>query len=257
MTEEKENIENSSKEEENLEKKEGKSNETVTFKKETLWKTSTFVLAAVLLLVVVFGVLPGNGTTGNVVANQPSAVPGAPTPGVKVDVEIGDSPIKGDKNAPVTIVEFSDYECPFCARFYSQTLSQIQKEYIDNGKVKLVFKDFPLGFHQNAQKAAEAARCARDQGGDEKYYLMHDKLFELGVVGGVDSFKQYAKDLGLDSSKFDSCLTSGKYGEDVKKDMSYGSTIGVRGTPAFFINGNLVSGAQPFQVFQQAIDAEL
>ncbi len=100
-------------------------------------------------------------------------------PGNGIEVEIGDSPVKGDANAPITIVEFSDFQCPFCARFYTQTLGQIEREYIDTGKVKLVYKDFPLNsIHPNAQKAAEAARCAGEQ---NKFWEYHDKLFEFGV----------------------------------------------------------------------------
>lgn len=171
-------------------------------------------------------------------------------------VSVDDDAVKGDANAPVTIIEFSDYECPFCERFYSDTLNQIQKEYIDTGKVKLVYRDFPLSFHANAQKAAEAAECAGEFG-DDKYYEMHDKLFEEGVSGGVDSYKQYAKDLGLDTTKFNDCLDSGEMEDEVQKDMSEGASYGVSGTPAFFVNGKLLSGAQPFSAFKQVIDAEL
>jgi protein-disulfide isomerase len=167
---------------------------------------------------------------------------------------IDDDSVKGDENAPVTIVEFSDYECPFCERFYSQTYSQIKSEYVDTGKVKLIFRDFPLGFHQNAQKAAEAAECAEEQ---DKYYEMHDKLFENGVTGGVTTFKTYAEQIGLDQNEFDVCLDSGAMADEVAKDMRDGQAAGVKGTPAFFINGELVSGAQPFSVFQQKIEAAL
>lgn len=167
---------------------------------------------------------------------------------------IDDDAVKGDKNAPVTIIEFSDYECPFCERFWKQTLPQIEEKYIKTGKVKLIYRDFPLGFHANAQKAAEAAECAGEQ---DKYYEMHDKLFELGVSGGAIAFKQYAKDIGLDAAKFSQCLDSGKMGAEVQKDSADGQSLGVSGTPAFFINGQEVTGAQPFSVFEQIIEAEL
>ena len=179
------------------------------------------------------------------------SVPNAPVDMKKL---IDDDTIKGDKDAPVTIVEFSDFECPFCARFYSQTLNQINEKYIKTGKVKFVYRDFPLGFHPNAQKAAEATECADDQG---KFWEMHDKLFELGVKGGVSSFKEFAVDLGLDATKFNDCLDSGKYVSEVKKDMADGSAAGISGTPGFIINGKLISGAQPFSVFEQIIEAEL
>ena len=230
--------------------------EHVTISKEKLWKYSTFVLIA-LVLVGAFFSFSGNdiGTgTGAVVdnGNNPSPTP-SPTPS-NVEVSIDDDAVKGDKDAPVTIIEFSDYECPFCARFYTQTYGQIQKEYIDTGKVKFVYRDFPLGFHQNAQKAAEAAECAGEQ---DKYFDMHDKLFENGVAGGVASFKQFAGQIGLNQGDFDNCLDSGEMADEVKKDMADGQSYGVQGTPAFFVNGKLISGAQPFSAFQQAIDAEL
>ena len=167
---------------------------------------------------------------------------------------IGGNAIKGDKDAPVTIVEWSDYECPFCARFYTQTYGQILTKYIETGKVKLIYRDFPLGFHPQAQKAAEAAECAGEQG---KYYDMHDKLFEEGVQGGVATFKNYAKEIKLDQSKFDKCLDSGAMASEVAKDMTDGQAAGIQGTPGFVINGQLVSGAQPFQVFEQVIEAAL
>ena len=167
---------------------------------------------------------------------------------------LDDDAVKGDENAPVTIVEWSDYQCPFCGRFYSQTYGQLKTRYIDTGKVKLVFRDFPLSFHANAQKAAEAAECAGEQ---DKYYDMHNKLFEGGVTGGVATFKKYAGEIGLDQAKFDSCLDSGEMANEVAKDMQDGQAAGVRGTPGFIINGKLVSGAQPFSVFEAAIEAEL
>jgi len=149
----------------------------------------------------------------------------------RIEVSADDDAVLGNKNAPVTIIEFSDFECPFCGRFFSQTLPSIKKSYIDTGKVKLVYRDFPLSFHPNAQKAAEAAECAKEQG---KFWEMHDLLFEKGVSGGINSFKQYAKDLGLDTVKFNSCLDSGRYTNEVQKDSQDGQSYGVSGTPTFF-----------------------
>lgn len=173
------------------------------------------------------------------------------------NVSIGDSPIKGSKDARVTIIEFSDYECPFCGRYFQETYAQLKKDYIDTGKVKYVFKDFPLSFHESAQKAAEAARCVREQKGDFGYFAMHDKLFSSQDQLSVENYKNWARELGVDGSKYDSCLDSGKYAQAVQSDLEYGQQVGVEGTPAFFINGKLVSGAQPYSVFKQAIDAEL
>ena len=243
------------------EETEKKKSETITIKKDDLWKYSTIVLAAVVILGLVFG-FPGSGSTdANVVAdNSPPSnganngitgaakykiyaddmnldasdfeecldsgkygqatqddmqygasigVQGTPAFFINgkllsgaqpfaafqtmieaeldgsaeagIDVELGDSYFKGDADAPITIVEFSDYECPFCVRFAEQTLPSIESEYIDTGKVKFHYRDFPLGFHQNAQKAAEAARCAGELGGSEAYFEMHDKIFAEGV----------------------------------------------------------------------------
>jgi protein-disulfide isomerase len=181
--------------------------------------------------------------------------PSVPSAGITDMVAlIDDDDVKGDPNAPVTIVEWSDFECPFCGRFYSDTLGQIQSEYIDTGKVKLVYRDFPLSFHANAQKSAEAAECAGEQ---DKFWEMHDLLFERGVTGGVTAFKQFAAELGLDTGDFNTCLDTGAMAAETAKDMADGGQAGVRGTPGFVINGQLVSGAQPFSNFKQIIDAEL
>lgn len=218
---------------------------------DVFWKVTTVVLIVILAVVAFRGNSGGTPTGGAVLP------PGAddPTPTV-VDMEalLDDDTVRGDPDAPVTIVEWSDFECPFCARFYEQTLPSIEEEYIKTGKVKLVYRDFPLSFHTNAQKAAEAAECAGEQG---KYWEMHDMLFAQGVQGGVAGFKQYAKDLGLNTAKFDSCLDSGAMAGEVQKDMADGAAVGIQGTPGFIVNGKLVSGAQPFAVFKQVIDAEL
>jgi len=222
--------------------------EEIKLKKSTL----TWVGIAVLALLLVVSVFTGgfNFKQGNTIKNS--------NPGnidsINMKNLIEDDSIKGDPNAPVTIVEFSDYECPFCAKFYAQAFKQIESEYIDTGKVKFVYRDFPLNFHAQAQKAAEAAECAGEQG---KYFEMHDKLFELGVSGGVTAFKQYASDIGLDTDEFNSCLDSGAMTSEVKKDMLDGQKLGVKGTPAFFINGEMISGAQPYSVFKSAIDSAL
>jgi len=223
---------------------------TITIRKDSLWKYSTFVLAAILIIGAIAFFGKDQGTGNSVDINGPQL----PSGEAFVNVEIGDSPVLGDKNAPVTIVEFSDYECPFCGRHYLQTFPQLKKEYIETGKVKLVFKDFPLSFHPNAQKAAEAARCAGEQ---SKYWEMHDLLFSNQEKLGIENYKKWAREIGVDGAKFDSCLSSGKYASDVQADLAYGSQIGVSGTPGFFVNGKKISGAQPYIVFKQAIDAEL
>ncbi len=165
--------------------------------------------------------------------------------------------LKGSEDAPVLIEEWSDFECPFCTRWYQQTLPQIEEQYIKTGKVKLVYKDFPLSFHANAQKAAEAGKCALEQG---KFWEMHDKIFDSSAVGvkpTVDNLKAWAGELGLKQSKFDECLDSGRTAAAVRAEMAEGQQKGISGTPGFLINGQLISGAQPFEAFKTAIDAQL
>lgn len=180
-----------------------------------------------------------------------------PSPAQTPDIEVSadKDPVKGEENAPVTIVEFSDFECSYCGRFYTQTLGLIEEEYIETGKVKFVYKDFPLtSIHSNAQKAAEAGECADEQG---KFWEMHDKLFEEGVKGGVETFKEYAEEIGLNTEKFNECIDSGKMAEEVAEDLQEGQAAGIRGTPGFIVNGQLISGAQPFSAFKQVIETEL
>jgi protein-disulfide isomerase len=175
----------------------------------------------------------------------------AQTSGSVVEVSADDDPSIGPEDAPVTIIEFSDYECPFCAKV-EPTIMQVLEAYGDD--VRFVYRDFPLDSHRDAQKAAEAAECADDQG---KFWEYHDLLFANQGNLGVSSLRQFASDLDLDVDAFNDCLDSDKYEDEVKKDFQDGQAAGVGGTPAFFINGQLVSGAQPFSVFKQVIDAEL
>jgi protein-disulfide isomerase len=163
-----------------------------------------------------------------------------------------DDPVKGAATAPVTIVEFSDFQCPFCSRV-NPTLKQVEDKYGD--KVRVVFRNFPLlQIHPNAAKAAEAASCAADQG---KFWEMHDKLFANQQKLAVDDLKAHATELGLKADVFNQCLDSGKKEAEWKKDMDEGSSYGLTGTPAFFINGRLISGAQPLEAFSTIIDEEL
>jgi protein-disulfide isomerase len=162
-------------------------------------------------------------------------------------------PARGPDNAPVTIVEFSDFQCPYCGREVP-VVERLMKEY--DGKVRLVFRHFPLNFHENAQKAAEAGACAADQGAD-KFWKLHDRMFTNQQKLAVDDLKGYAKELGLDSSKFDKCLESGEKRALVEADEKAGQEAGVTGTPAFFINGVFVNGAVPYEQFKEAIDREL
>jgi protein-disulfide isomerase len=230
--------------------------ETVTIKKDTLWKIVAGVFA--LLFIVTF---LGKGDTTT--PTQPTApAPQDEFPIVSLDMKkaADDDAFIGNADAPVTIIEFSDYECPFCGRFFAQTLPSIKSKYIDTGKVRLVYRDFPLSFHANAQKAAEAAECAGQQG---KYFEMHDKIFQGQTSLSVDNFKKWAADISLNTATFNTCLDSGATVAEIQKDLQEGTAYGVRGTPGFFVgktNGNtaqLISGAYPFQAFEQIIDAAL
>ncbi len=169
----------------------------------------------------------------------------------RIQVAEGDNPTWGPANAPVTIIEFSDYECPFCSRAEA-TINQVKKAY--EGKIRVVFRDFPLNFHQHAQKAHEAAGCAQEQG---KFWEMHDKLFANQKALGIANLNTYATEIGLDMAKFETCLSSGARADEVKNDLKEGQLAGVSGTPAFFINGRFLSGAQPFDAFAAIIDEEL
>jgi protein-disulfide isomerase len=169
----------------------------------------------------------------------------------RVVVGEGVYPSRGPKDAPVTIVEFSDYQCPFCSRGET-AMTQVKETYGD--KVRIFFRDFPLSFHQNAQKAAEAAGCAGDQG---KFWEMHDKLFANQQALGIPELKKYAGELSLDQKKFDECLDGGKRADAIKKDTADGATAGVTGTPGFFVNGRFLNGAMPFEKFAVLIDEEL
>ena len=196
------------------------------------------------------------------------SAPQAPSqPLQPVKISLDNDPIRGDPNAPITIVEFSDFQCPFCARFHVQTLPLIIEEYIDAGKVNLVYRDFPIqSIHPNALPAAVAAECANEQG---KYWEYHDILFEkqsgwskLDSNTALSTFSQYATDINLEQQQFDSCLGSGKYLEEVQGDLSDGRDYDITGTPGFFIGNEeigfvKINGAQPFDSFQRIIDAQL
>ncbi len=177
--------------------------------------------------------------------DEPTANPAAATSSAS-----NDDPFFGPADAAVVIVEFSDFQCPFCSRFSTETMPSIKEAYGD--KVRFIFRDFPLSaIHPYAQKAAEAGQCAHEQG---LFWQYHDLLFTDPNALAVPNLKSFAEQGGADTAQFNDCLDSGKYQNEVLLDLRDGQTSGISGTPGFVINGLLVKGAQPFEVFQQVID---
>ncbi len=183
-----------------------------------------------------------------------------PTEAEPTEISADDDPAMGPEDAPVLIIEFSDFQCPFCKRFHETTLPKIIEQYVNTGKVRFVYRDFPLTqIHPNAGLAALAAECADEQ---NSFWPYHDLLFERQGEWASSSnaqavFEGYARELGLDVSQFSECLSSQRYAEEVLKDLRDGVSYGVKGTPAFFINGEKLEGAWPFGKFKDVIDAAL
>ena len=164
----------------------------------------------------------------------------------------------GSKDAPLTMVEFTDFQCPFCQRFHMSTFAELKKNYIDTGKVRFVSRDFPLDFHPNAMQAAEAGRCAGEQG---QFWPMRDRMASNPEQLDINHLVTYAQDLKLNAETFRACLNSAKYKDAIQKDIQDATRIGANGTPSFVIgkstadgvDGELVIGAMPFQVFDQKL----
>lgn len=208
------------------------------------------------------------GTTNTQAAAQQPTAPTQPQQPTKGTASVDDDPVLGDANAPVTMIEFSDYECPFCKRHFDQTLPQLIKEYVDTGKMKIVYRDFPLSFHDPmATKEAVAANCAGEQGGDTAYFKYHDEIFTRTESNGNGlaeaDLTTIATDLGLNLNSFSACLADPSKEDEIKKDVADGTAAGASGTPTFVIGksnasgeieGDLVVGAQPFSAFQAIID---
>jgi protein-disulfide isomerase len=206
-------------------------------------------------------------------AQQPVAIvvtatpPPTPLP-VVYDISTDGAPSRGPADAPITIVEFSDYQCPYCWRWHVQVYDALMAKYPN--QIRFVYRNFPLSFHQNALAAAEAAMCAGDQ---DKYWEMHDALFDAqsllndqaGTVLEQTQYNQFATDLGLDVTAFEECMTTHKYQQAINDDMAYAQSLpndstgepAVGGTPTFFINGHRLGGAYPIEYFSEIIDAEL
>src|SRR5262245_19749713 len=196
--------------------------------------------------------------------SQRPAQSGPAAPSGPVRASVADAPMLGRPDAPVTMVEFSDYQCPFCQRFSSTTLRVLKKDYIDAGKLRYVFHDFPLDqLHPLARKAAEAAHCAGDQ---SKYWEMHDLMFQNQQALAPQQLGEHARKLGLDGARFDECLGSGRHAARVEKGIAEGTAAGIQGTPSFvvgktkpgeIVEGPLIRGAQPVENFRRLIDQML
>jgi protein-disulfide isomerase len=198
-------------------------------------------------------------------AGQPAPAP-APLAPESIQLTIDDDPVKGDQKARLVLVEFSDYQCPFCGRFVRETLPEIEKDYIKTGKLKYVFRDFPItSAHKDALKAAQAAGCALDQG---KYWEMHDRLFENQAAFTVYNLTQRAEAIGLNKETFQQCLNNNEYSTEIQSDFADGLKAGVNQTPTFFLGLTepnspkvkvltVIAGAKPYAVFKAAIDSAL
>ncbi len=184
-------------------------------------------------------------------AAPPPMAPQGPDPAKTYAFSVGESASHGAQDAWVTIVEVSDFQCPFCGRA-NNTMKEITEAY--GNDVRLVFKHNPLPFHNRALPAAMAAECGREQG---KFWPIHDKMFENQQALGDTELEGYAKGAGVDMSKWKGCMTEQKYKKRIEDDQNQAKNFGARGTPAFFINGRFLSGAQPLPAFKSIIDEEL
>jgi protein-disulfide isomerase len=211
----------------------------------------------------------GTGTTVPTVPtpNDDTLAPAGPTQ-TMAELAVNGAGSIGSESAPVVIVEYSDYQCPFCRVWFNQSEEQLIQTYVDTGKVQFVYKDFPLSFHPMAAPSANAARCAGDQG---KYWEYHDALYAeqnaLNAQGGTVQYtladiKAWGKKIGLNESTFNACVDADTYASEIAENMAEGQTVGVGGTPSFVIGlrnetGQLVVGAQPYSTFQAALDSLL
>jgi len=230
-------------------------------KKTTTKKNTTMIIKSIAIIAIIIAIIAvityfSRSPTTTITTKGTAPITAAGDFGVSQETKAAmktladDDPYLGAEDAPVTIVEFSDFQCPFCKRFREQTFNKIKENFIDTGIVKFVYRDLPLSFHPYAQKAAEAAQCAHEQG---KFWEYHDKLFENQQQLDENSLKKYAADLGLDVEAFTTCLDSGKYEEETLKDAQAAAGQGIGGTPGFIINGKKISGAQPYDKFEQVI----
>lgn len=231
------------------------------------WKFATFLLGGLVVGYLIAKASPG-ALMGDLTKLDENVKPvqvqvdsgaGEIAPSVVVEVTADDDAMLGDADAPIEIIEFSDYQCSYCQRFHAYSYPDLLKNYIETGKVKFVYRDYPLTFHANSLNAAIAAECAGDQ---DNYWEMHGKLFDnlAAWSGSTDAgsiFSSYADELGLDVDSFESCYNGADVQEEIKGDMRDALNAGVRATPTFFINGQKLEGAQPYSVFESILESIL
>jgi protein-disulfide isomerase len=188
----------------------------------------------------------GSGNSSQVAQANPTSIP-------RYDIPLDDDPRLGPDNAAITIVEFSDYECPYCRKFHSEVFHQLMDDYPD--QIQFVYRDFPLtSIHPNAFDAAMAANCAGEQ---DVYWQYHDLLFGASLGLSAEAYTSYASQLDLDTTAFKQCLNTKKYQDEIQSDYDFAAQLGIRSTPTFFINGIPIVGAQPLEIFRSVIDKEL
>jgi protein-disulfide isomerase len=224
--------------------------ETFTFK-------ATHFYAVLVVLAFAVGILIGYLAWGRTppaapVAAEPPAMPTSAPQYVRYKIPTDGYPSLGPADAPITLVEFADFQCPYCRQWEQQTYQPLLQAY--PGKIRIVYRDFPLtSIHPNAMPAAEAGQCANEQG---KFWAYHDKLFG-GEDLSDDIYKQYAQEVGLDMTKFNDCVTTHKYAKQIQADSDFATNLGINSTPTFFVNGLAIIGAQPMTAFTNVIDKEL
>jgi protein-disulfide isomerase len=234
--------------------------DTVTFKRSHFYSVLSILtfFAGILVGYVVWGtgLLSQLGIGSGTAAQSNGPVVEAPVTAepqyTRYSIPTDGSYFLGPADAPITIVEFSDYQCPFCRRWHDEVYEKLLAAY--PGKIRFVYRNLPLtSIHPDAQAAAEAAMCAGEQ---NVYWQYHDKLFSSEILGS-GAYTQYAKELNLDMTAFQACITNQKYKDVIQADSDFALNLGVRSTPTFFINGLAIVGAQPLDVFKQVIDKEL
>lgn len=211
-----------------------------------------------------YATLDGKNLVPQVTPLDGSVVGGSDVPTAPTVVDIDENklvgvPMKGDVNAPVTVIEFSDFQCPYCEKAYSDAVKGIEENYVKSGKVKFYYMNFPLSFHPEAMPAANAALCFEKVkgGSDVEFYKYHDKLFENQGSLSDANYKKWARELGANGAQFDACQSAMEFEDKINAEMAYGSQLGVTGTPGFFVNGVFLEGAYPYAQFETLIEEEL